>query len=92
MLFELRSRPLSLAKTAATIALAALPFAALQIAQNVGVTGKLTETPMQYYVDESYPVPLLGFAVADLKNLPPGLSAPKRSSPPVGWNSIASTR
>ena len=35
---------------------------------------------MQYYVAESYPVPLLmGFATADLKNLPPGLKPPQTS-------------
>jgi hypothetical protein len=66
------------------VGLAVLPFAAIQIIQNVGVTGKWTQTPMQYYVSESYPAPLMGFTVADMKNLPPGLSAPKRAFV-AGW-------
>lgn len=75
-------RSLAIAKTAAVVALAAMPFVAMQIAQNIGVTGKWTETPMQYYVAESYPAPLMGFAPADLNNLPPDLSPPSERTPP----------
>jgi hypothetical protein len=86
MLYELWRRPTAIAKTAAAVVLAALPFAAMQIAQNIGVTGKWTQTPMQYYVAQSYPAPLLGFAKADLKNLPPDLSAPKRAYAAASMN------
>ena len=84
MLYELRGRPMAIGKTAAAVALAALPFATTQIIQNIGVTGKWTQTPMQYYVAQSYPAPLMGFAVADMKTLPPDLSAPKRAFA-AGW-------
>jgi hypothetical protein len=84
IVYELRSQPAAIAKTAAAIGLAALPFAAMQIVQNLGVTGKWTQTPMQYYVAESYPSPLMGFAQADMKNLSPALSAPKRQYA-AGW-------
>jgi hypothetical protein len=86
MLYELRSQPRAIAKTAAVVALAAMPFVAMQIAQNIGVTGKWTETPMQYYVAESYPAPLMGFAPADLNNLPPDLSPPKRAYAAASMN------
>jgi hypothetical protein len=79
MLYELRSQPLAIAKTATVTLLAAMPFIAMQITQNIGVTGKWTQTPMQYYVAQSYPAPLMGFAKADLNNLPANLSAPKRA-------------
>jgi hypothetical protein len=77
--FELRKSPTLLVRAAAAIALAAAPFAAIQIVQNIGVTGKWTQTPMQYYVNESYPAPLLGFAKPAMNALPPNLSQTKRA-------------
>jgi len=77
--FELRRRPISLVKTTLTIAAAATPFLAVQIIQNIGVTGDWLQSPMEYYIRQNYPAPPMGFVQADLKNLPSNLSLPKRA-------------
>jgi hypothetical protein len=83
-IFELRSRRSTLVKSFVAVALTALPFAAIQIVQNIGVTGNWSESPMQYYVAESYPGPLIGFGPGDMNRLPPNISAPKRAFA-AGW-------
>jgi hypothetical protein len=78
ILWEWRGEPMVIGKTVLAAGLAMLPFLGVQLAQNIGVTGKWYETAMQYYEHVSYPGPLMGFAGADMNNLPPGTSAPKR--------------
>lgn len=79
IIIQFTARVGTLAKTAAAIALATTPFLAIQLVQNRGVTGRWTQTPMQYYVAKSYPAPLLGFEPADMNSLPANLSAAKRT-------------
>jgi hypothetical protein len=47
--------------TAASVAGAAIPFLALQIIFNVGVTGMWYQTPFDLYADRDYPGTTLGF-------------------------------
>jgi hypothetical protein len=78
MLFEMRTEPRTIFKTCGVIALAILPFAAIQITQNVGVTGKWWEYAEQYYTAENFPAPVMGFGPFDLSHSPPGWSAAKK--------------
>jgi 4-amino-4-deoxy-L-arabinose transferase-like glycosyltransferase len=79
MLFELRRQPTTILKMSAAVALSVLPFAALQIAQNVGVTGKWWEYAEQYYTAENFPAPVMGFGPFDLNRSPPGWSNAKKA-------------
>jgi hypothetical protein len=47
--------------TGACLVAAALPFLALQIVFNVGVTGKWYRTPFDHYADRDYPGTTIGF-------------------------------
>ncbi|MGD0463360.1 MAG: glycosyltransferase family 39 protein [Tepidisphaeraceae bacterium] len=79
MLFELRTQPKAILKMSAAVALSALPFAALQIAQNVGVTGKWWQCAEQYYTAENFPAPVMGFGPFDLTRFPTGWSNAKKA-------------
>lgn len=66
-----RGRPAAI--TAGMLVLGATPFLALQLAFNVGVTGKLTGTPYNYNADRFYPQVSFGFHAYD-PNLKPQTS------------------
>ncbi len=71
MLFDLRGTPIGrVIKTIAVMLAAALPFLALQAVQNIGITGKLSEFPSDYYVEKQYPAPMLGFRSVDPRHIP----------------------
>ncbi|HEY1922967.1 MAG TPA: glycosyltransferase family 39 protein [Tepidisphaeraceae bacterium] len=76
--WELRTQPRKLLKAIATIAIAASPFLAIQIVQNVGVTGKWDETPVRYYTDENYPAPILSFNHVTAADVPHTDCLPKQ--------------
>jgi hypothetical protein len=79
MVFELRKRsPARLLKTIAISLLCLLPFAAVQIIQNIGITGKWSQFPEEYYHLKNFTVPAVGFGPYDLTRLPQGISAAKQ--------------
>lgn len=62
MILNLWKQPLRLwARTGAALALPAIPFLALQIVFNIGVTGSWYRTPFDHYADRDYPGTRLGF-------------------------------
>jgi hypothetical protein len=77
--FELRRNPANLLKTAGLIVIAALPFLAIQVVQNIGITGKWNQTPLQYYTNHNYPAPILGFQHVTATNVPPTNSLIKKT-------------
>jgi hypothetical protein len=78
IVWELRPKPAKFLKVTAIIALAASPFLAIQLAQNIGVTGKWSETPVRYYTDENYPAPILSFRHVNAANVPHTNCLPKQ--------------
>jgi hypothetical protein len=76
--WELRRQPAKLLKVAGTIAIAASPFLAIQLAQNVGVTGKWNQTPLGYYTEHNYPSPILSFRHVGPADLPHTNCLPKQ--------------
>jgi hypothetical protein len=76
--WELRPEPAKILKVAATILLAASPFLAILVAQNVGVTGKWNETAVRYYTDQNYPAPILSFRHVNANDVPPTDCLPKQ--------------
>ena len=58
------------AGTLLVIVLGATPFLALQAWQNVAMTGRLTEFPSDYYVEQTYPAPMVGFHTIDWPHTP----------------------
>jgi hypothetical protein len=79
ILFELRRSPRLLLGTVGMMLLGVLPFATLQIVQNIGITGRWTMAPEQYYHLQNFPGPALSFGPYDLSRIPQGLSAARRS-------------
>ncbi|MGA3067800.1 MAG: glycosyltransferase family 39 protein [Tepidisphaeraceae bacterium] len=81
ILIELRppKLPRLLPIAAAAIA-AAGPFLALQIIQNIGVTGNWHTFPSDYYVARNYPAPMLGFHHFDPSAVPVSACAPKEQA------------
>jgi len=77
--FELRRQPARLLKAAGVIAIAASPFLAIQIAQNIDVTGSWDETPLRYYTDRNYPAPILSFRQVSAADVPPTNSPLKQT-------------
>ena len=77
MAFELRRQPGLILKTAGVVALCAMPFAALQIIQNIGVTGSWDQPPAQLYHLRNCPGPPMGFGPYDLTRMPAGISKQK---------------
>jgi hypothetical protein len=78
MLVELRPlRAADLLRNAAAIALPAMPFLALQVIQNVGITGHAGMFASDYYVARNYPAPMLGFYHFDPNRVPAPTSEPK---------------
>ncbi len=77
--FELRRRPAKLLKAAGMIVIAASPFLAIQIAQNVGVTGRWNQMPVRYYTDRNYPAPILSFREVHAADVPPANSILKQT-------------
>jgi len=57
--------------TVATILLGALPFLALQLVFNRGVTGSLTRLPYTYYLEQDQPNSAFGFHRVDPDRRPP---------------------
>jgi hypothetical protein len=76
--WELRPQPAKLLKVAAVIAIAASPFLAIQLAQNIGVAGKWDETAVRYYTDANYPAPILGFRHVSAADVPRTDCLPKQ--------------
>ncbi len=71
MLFDLRGTPFGrVVKTISVVLAAALPFLALQAVQNIGITGRLSQFPSDYYVERQYPAPMLGFNSVDPLRVP----------------------
>ncbi|MGD1277044.1 MAG: glycosyltransferase family 39 protein [Tepidisphaeraceae bacterium] len=70
LLWELRRQPRLILRTSATILLGVSPFLALQIIQNIGVTGSWHTFPSDYYVARNYPAPMLGFYHVDPAKVP----------------------
>jgi hypothetical protein len=64
---------LAIAKTLLALVVAVAPFLALQVVQNIGMTGNWWEFPEARYADETYPAPMLGFHYYD----PSALHRPK---------------
>jgi 4-amino-4-deoxy-L-arabinose transferase-like glycosyltransferase len=79
MIFELRKSPRLLAGTVGMVVLGVLPFAAIQIVQNVGVTGRWTMPPEVYYHDQNFPGAALSFGPYDLNKRPEGSSTARRT-------------
>jgi dolichyl-phosphate-mannose-protein mannosyltransferase len=85
MLLELRPwRGAILFRTAAAIVLAAMPFLALQVVQNIGITGHATMFPSDLYVARNYPAPMLGFYHID-PNWKPTETSPPKQQALHGW-------
>lgn len=76
--FELRRQPAIFFRAVAMIVAAASPFLAIQVAQNVGVTGRWDQTPLRYYTDHNYPAPILSFAHVNAGDAPPTNCLPKK--------------
>jgi hypothetical protein len=75
--YELRRQSRLLLKTGAVLMLFAMPFAALQIVQNVGITGSWRQSPEGSYIAHNFPGPAIGFGPYDLTRLPAGMSEPR---------------
>ncbi len=81
ILVEMRPRTLGrLAVAAAAAVITASPFLALQIVQNVGVTGSWHVFPSDYYVARNYPAPMLGFYHFDPSKVPVSTCEPKEEA------------
>jgi 4-amino-4-deoxy-L-arabinose transferase-like glycosyltransferase len=78
ILVRLWRRPRLLAATAALLILAAAPFLALQIVQNIGVTGSWRQFPESYYNRENFPASPMGFHTIDPANIPRLTCPPKQ--------------
>ena len=76
--FELRRQTRLLLKTGVMLMLFAIPFAALQIVQNIGITGSWWQSPEEFYIAHNFPGPGMGFGPYDLTRLPAGISEAKR--------------
>jgi hypothetical protein len=78
MLLDLRAHSVRRAGIAAAcVFAAALPFLALQIIFNLGVTGKWYKTPFELYANRDYPGTTLGFHKFD-PNLRPASKLPQK--------------
>jgi dolichyl-phosphate-mannose-protein mannosyltransferase len=75
--FELRGQPKLLLKTGAVLMLFAMPFAALQTVQNIGITGSWRQPPEESYIAHNFPGPGIGFGPYDLTRPPAGMSEPR---------------
>jgi hypothetical protein len=81
ILIELKPRSLRHFLPAAGAALAgAAPFLALQMVQNVGVSGSWHVFPSDYYVARNYPAPMLGFYHFDPQKVPVSTCQPKEDA------------
>jgi hypothetical protein len=79
MLVRLWRRPRRLAQTATLVILAAAPFLAIQIVQNIGITGSWRQFPESYYNRENFPASPLGFHTIDPANIPRLTCPPKQA-------------
>ncbi len=71
MLLDLRgSTPRRIGRTVLALALAASPFLALQVWQNVAMTGSVSTFPSDDYVRQTYPAPMMGFHHIDWAHIP----------------------
>jgi hypothetical protein len=61
MVAELWRKPTALAGTIAIVLAVASPFLALQLAQNIGITGNWHQSAESYYLAKNYPAPVIGF-------------------------------
>jgi hypothetical protein len=61
MVVELWRKRALLGGTIAIVVAAASPLLALQVAQNIGVTGSWSQTAEGYYFANNYPAPVIGF-------------------------------
>ncbi len=81
MLLDLRGPELRRAiVTFIVVGLSASPFLALQAWQNVGMTGRLSEFPSDYYVERTYPASMMGFHPIDWARVPVPALLEKRAS------------
>ncbi len=81
ILLDLRGQGLRRSAVAIGIlVVGAFPFLALQAVQNIGITGKLTEFPSDYYVARQYPAPMLGFHKVDPARMPHSRVPEKRAA------------
>ena len=75
MVAELWRKRAVLARTMAIVVAAASPFLALQLMQNIGVTGSWRQSAESYYFAKNYPAPVIGFYQVNegafLQNQPP---------------------
>ena len=71
MAFQLRKEPAKLLGAAGMIVIAAGPFLAIQLVQNVGVTGRWNQTALRYYTDRNYPAPIFSFRHVSAADVPP---------------------
>jgi hypothetical protein len=78
IVLQLRSRPRALARSIGIVVLGAAPFLALQVVQNVGVTGSWREFPEAYYNRENLPASPLGFPALEAAKIPVLTCPPKR--------------
>jgi hypothetical protein len=79
MAWELRRRPPILLRCAAIIVLGAAPFLALQLVQNIGVSGRWNQTAEGYYEAANYPAPMFGFYRFDPARVPQFACPPKQA-------------
>lgn len=78
ILFELRQKRRLLARTLGLIALGAAPFLAVQVVQNIGITGRWYQTAEGYYVARNYPGFVIGFHKFDSSQVPQLTCPPKQ--------------
>jgi len=80
MAWELRGRRRELLKPAGWIVLCSAPFLALQLVQNIGVTGRWNQTAEGYYESRNYPAPMVGFYRLDPARVPQFACPPKQAA------------
>jgi hypothetical protein len=78
ILYELRRQPKTFLHAVAFIFAGACPFLAIQVIQNIGVSGSWDQTPVRYYTDHNYPAPILSFAHVNAADVPPTNCLPKK--------------
>lgn len=78
ILFQLCRRPVPLLRSASIILAGGLPFLALLLIQNVGVSGHWNQFAETYYNRENFPASPVGFHRVDLQYIPQGMSLPKQ--------------